>query len=115
MLSMKIPVQELIIGLAIYIISIYIHELGHYIVASYYGKFIHIDLSLAPSVTYYTEDKEEERQILYYGIIFGFIVISGYSMYLKKNYGMKGLMLAVVFIINYLNGCVHDIDRLTSM
>ena len=61
------------------------------------------------------EDKEEENQILWYGIIFGFIVIFGYSSYLKYNYGDKGVLLAVVFITSYINGCIHDINRLSEI
>ncbi len=112
---MKLKIQELIIGLFIYMFAIYIHEFGHYIVASFYGKYIDMDINIVPSINYYTEDKEEEHQILWYGIIFGFIVIFGYSLYLKHNYGYQGILLAVVFIISYIHGCMHDITRLSEL
>ena len=112
---MKLKTQELVIGLFIYIFAIYIHEFGHFIVAQYYGKYIDMDIDMVPSINYYTEDKEEETQILYYGIIFGFIVVFGYALYLKSYYGNKGILLAIVFIISYINGCVHDITRLSEL
>lgn len=112
---MKLEIKELIIGLFIYLIAIYVHEFGHYIVAKYYDKFISIDYNIVPAINYYTENKEEEIQILSYGIIFGFIIVFVYAIYLKNNYGNKGILLSIVFLISYLNGCLEDINRLITM
>lgn len=112
---MKLKIKELVIGLFIYMLAIYVHEFGHYVVAIYYEKYIDMDINIVPAINYYTENKEEEHQILWYGIIFGFTVIFGYSLYLKYNYGNKGVLLAIVFIISYINGCAHDITRLSEI
>lgn len=112
---MKLSINELIIGLFIYFIAIYIHEFGHYIVAKFYNKFIKVNIDLVPSISYYTDDIEEERQILGYGIIFGYIIIFAYSIYLRSTYGYQGVILAIIFMINYINGCMSDIERLCEL
>lgn len=111
----KLNVNELLIGLFIYFIAIYLHEFGHYITAKYYNKLIDIRGDGFPEIIYYTEDTNEEINILGFGIVIGFIIISVYGLYLKENYGNKGLILFIIYLISYLFGSSYDINRIINI
>ena len=108
----KLNINELLIGLLVYFLAIYLHEFGHYIVAKYYNKLIDVRGDGFPEIIYYTDDIEEETNILGYGIVIGFIIIFTYGLYLKDTYGYKGVILFIIYLIFYFIGSGYDIERL---
>lgn len=112
---MKLDVIELLVGLMIYILAIYVHEFGHYVIAVYYGKLVKVNMDTVPEIVYSTNNKGEEFQILMYGIILGFIVLYVYAIHLKQSYGLNGLLLSLLFFTGYLFGCTHDLTRLHEL
>ncbi len=107
--------NELIIGILIYILSIYLHEFGHALVAIIYGKFVTVKYNLTPEVIYNTKNKDEEFNILIFGIVFGFIVIFSYGIYLENKYENKGKIYYYLLLFCYFYGCYYDVLKIMSI
>jgi hypothetical protein len=109
-------VNELIYGILIYILAIMFHEFGHFIVAKYFNKFIKIQFDIMiPNIVYYTDNDEEETQILIFGIMSGLIILTTYGIFLQEKYKYNGVIFISILMIAYIIGSSHDIYRLIQI